>query len=275
VRSGSVSNKGIEAQVELVPLRLSRLEWRVGVNYAKNTGVVESLGGVSSLPLGPSLSGMSVEARTGVAPSALVGQAYLRDATGQLLLRNGHPLPDSVTGPRVLGTSAPSWIAGLSTGVRVVGVDLSVLFDVRRGGQLFSASNRAGAFSGALAETAFRPDTGLLISGIDVATGQANAAHTTTEAYYHSLGAIAERWMYDASYVKLREARASVALPLHAVGLHAQTLRLAVVGRNLALWTDAPNIDPEFVLSTAPGRGLEMGQLPTVRSVGVQVTLTP
>lgn len=274
-RNGSVSNKGIEAQAELVPVRLSRLEWRVGANFAKNTGLVESLGGVGSLPIGPSLSGMSIEARTGVAPSALIGVGYLRDATGQLVLRNGHPLPDSITGPRVLGTSAPSWMAGLSTGVRLVGVDLSVLFDVRRGGQLFSASNRAGAYSGALAETAFRPDTGLLIAGVDAATGQANAVHVTTEAYYHALGAIAERWMYDASYVKLREARASVALPLHAVGLHAQTLRVAVVGRNLALWTDAPNVDPEFVLSTGPSRGLEMGQLPTVRSVGVQLSLTP
>ena len=275
VRIGTVSNTGIEAQVELIPLRFSRLEWRVGATYAKNTGLVESLGGAASVPVGQSLAGMSVEARTGAAPGALVGVGYLRDGSGQLLLRDGHPLPDSIGGPRVLGTSAPSWIAGLSTGLRVVGVDLSVLFDVRRGGQLFSASNRAGAYAGVLAETAFRPDTGLLIAGTDAATGQANTVHVTTEAYYHSLGAIAERWVYDASFVKLREARASVALPLHAVGLHAQTLRLAVVGRNLALWTDAPNVDPEFVLSTAPGRGLEMGQLPTVRSVGVQLSLTP
>ena len=275
VRGGVVSNKGIEAQAELIPLRLSRLEWRVGVNFAKNTGLVESLGDLTSLPIGQGINGLSVEARTGVAPGALVGLGYLRDASGQLVLRSGHPLADTVAGPRVLGTSAPSWIAGLSTGVRVAGVDLSVLFDVRRGGQLFSASNRAGAFAGVLAETAVRPDTGLLIAGTDVATGQANAVHVTTEAYYHSLGPIAERWMYDASFVKLREARASVAVPLHAIGLHAQTLRLAVVGRNLALWTDAPNVDPEFVLSAAPMRGLEMGQLPTVRSVGVQLSLTP
>jgi hypothetical protein len=36
-----------------------------------------------------------------------------------------------------------------------------------------------------------------------------------------------------------------------------------------------PNVDPEFVLSTAPARGLEMGQLPGSRSVGVQISLTP
>ena len=81
--------------------------------------------------------------------------------------------------------------------------------------------------------------------------------------------------MYNAGFVKLREAKASFALPLHSVGLHAQSLRVAVIGRNLTLWSDAPNIDPEFVLSTAPARGMEMGQLPTARSVGVQVSLTP
>ena len=70
-------------------------------------------------------------------------------------------------------------------------------------------------------------------------------------------------------------ARASFALPLHSIGLHAQTLRVAVIGRNLAIWADAPNIDPEFVLSTAPSRGMELGQLPTARSVGVQISLTP
>jgi hypothetical protein len=52
-------------------------------------------------------------------------------------------------------------------------------------------------------------------------------------------------------------------------------MRLSIIGRNLALWTNAPNIDPESVLSTSFIGGAELGQLPSVRSVGVQVTLTP
>jgi hypothetical protein len=157
----------------------------------------------------------------------------------------------------------------------VFGVDLNVLFDVRQGGRIFSATNRMGAVAGVLAETAFRPDTGLLIAGVDVATGAANTTHVTTEDYYHALAAIGERWVYDASFVKLREARATFDLPLHAIGLHAQRLRASVIGRNLAIWTNAPNIDPETVLSTASYRGAEMGQLPTTRSVGVQLSVTP
>jgi hypothetical protein len=163
----------------------------------------------------------------------------------------------------------------VSSGLRIGGLDLSVLFDVRQGGKIFSASNRAGAYAGTLAETSFRPDSGLLIAGTDVATGKANAVHASTEDYYHALGAIGERWVYDASFVKLREARATIDLPLHALGLHAQRMRVSIIGRNLALWAKVPNVDPETAISTSFMGGAELGQLPSVRSLGVQVTLTP
>jgi hypothetical protein len=276
--TGSMSNKGIEARLDLVPVRVSpRAEWRVGLQYGKNTNLVESLGnGSASLTLGDPFAGDSLQARTGTALAAIVGTTYLRDASGQLLLRNGAPLPDTAAGPRLLGTSAPSWTGGLSSGLRLGMLDVSVLFDAQRGGRVFSASNRAGAYSGTLAETSFRPDTGLLVTGVDVATGAPNAQHVTTEGYYHALGPIAERWVYDASFVKLREVRVSLTFPLRGLGLfEAQSFRASLVGRNLALWTDAPNIDPESVLSTSTFRGFELGQLPTARSVGVQFTLTP
>ena len=273
-----MSNKGVEAQVTLVPVRSDRLQWDIGLSYGKNTNVVESLSPITtSLALGPTFRGVSLEARPGVALGAIVGTSELRNAAGGLLLRNGLPLPDSVVGPRVLGVGQPDWIGGVHTGLRFGVLELSALFDIRRGGQVFSSSNMAAGYAGVSAETGFRPDTGLLIAGTDVATGGANAVHVTTEDYYHALGAIGGPWVYDASFVKLREARATISVPLHRFGAFStQQLRVSVIGRNLALWTDAPNIDPETILSnSAVVRGTEMGQLPSVRSVGVQVTLTP
>ena len=278
LRSGTLSNKGIEAALTIVPLRSAPdREWRVGISLARNTNVVESLsGGVSAIPLGASFGGLSVQARTGSSVGSLVGLGYLRDGSGQLVLGAGHPLPDSIAGPRVLGETEPSWIGGLSSAVRFGGMEVSVLFDAHHGGRVFSASNRAGAFAGVLAETAFRPDTGYLIAGVDAATGKANALHVSAEDYYHSLGSITERWIYDASFVKLREARLSFSLPLQLIDvLGAQSLRASLIGRNLALWSNAPNIDPETVLSSATFRGAEMGQLPTTKSIGFQLTLTP
>jgi hypothetical protein len=41
------------------------------------------------------------------------------------------------------------------------------------------------------------------------------------------------------------------------------------------MWAKAPNIDPETALSSTAVQGIEMGQLPTVRSIGLQISLTP
>jgi hypothetical protein len=54
-----------------------------------------------------------------------------------------------------------------------------------------------------------------------------------------------------------------------------ESVSISVIGRNLRTWATNDGIDPESVLSSARFPGLELGQLPTVKSVGVQVTLTP
>lgn len=275
--AATVSNTGFEAQVTMTPLRVgANVDWTIAARYAKNTSKVEELsGGVSSVALGPAVNGLTVEAAKGFALGALVGNAFQRDpATGALLLQGGHPIAD--TKQRVLGVMAPDWVGGVNSTFHYGAVEVTALVDARIGGSVFSTSNMMGATSGTLAETAFRPDTGLLISGVDVATGKANTQHVTTEAYYHSLAAIQERWVYDASVVKLRDLRLTVALPLRMLPVFsAQSFRAALIGRNLAMWTRAPNIDPETALSASSFQGIEMGQLPTARSIGLQLSITP
>src|SRR5205085_10204463 len=131
---------------------------------------VEDLtGGASSIALGPSVNGLTIQAAKGAALGALVGSAFQRDpATGALLLQAGHPIAE--TKPRVLGVMAPDWVGGANSTFQVGAVEVTALVDARIGGKVFSTSDMAGATSGTLAETSFRPDTGLLISGVDVAT---------------------------------------------------------------------------------------------------------
>ena len=44
-----------------------------------------------------------------------------------------------------------------------------------------------------------------------------------------SIGAIGSPWVYDASFVKLREARATISVPLHRFGaFSAQRLRVSL-----------------------------------------------
>ena len=48
-----------------------------------------------------------------------------------------------------------------------------------------------------------------------------------------------------------------------------------MIGANLWTWAKVPNVDPEALISAGALGGLELGQLPYVRTLGFQLTLTP
>ena len=52
-------------------------------------------------------------------------------------------------------------------------------------------------------------------------------------------------------------------------------MSIAIVGRNLALWTDVPNIDPEFAYSSGNFQGIEYALPGNTRSFGFNVRITP
>jgi TonB-linked SusC/RagA family outer membrane protein len=310
VNAGVISNRGIEAQVNLTPIRTNdgQFEWDMTVNYGRNRNRVDELyGNLQTISLG-GLWYLTDEARKGYPYGSMFGVGYLRcgsydpsttsdpvqqarlsalaaataacpkdgSANGQLLLRNGHPLAEPSSAKRVLGNYTPNWTGGVDNTFHYKGVDFGFLVDTRQGGSVYSVGNMWGMYSGVLQATAFRPDSGLLINGIDRATGKENTQHVRTEDYYHSLYPIQEAWIYDASFVKLREARVGFAIPQRFLrGTTIRNARLSIVGRNLALWSKVPNIDPESAFSSGNVQGIEMGQIPTARSVGFQLTVTP
>ena len=263
-------------QASLVPLRTSSgTLWTVDARWAKNTNSLDDLSnGATAIPLGPSIYGLTVEARKGYALGALVGSGFKRDASGAMILQNGLPVSDGQQ--RVLGVMAPSWTGGVSSNLHVGWFDVSGLVDARMGGSIFSTTNLVGMTTGTFAETASRPDSGQAFAGVDAATGKANTIRATTQAYYQALAPIQEAWVYDASFVKLRDLRISFSWPLRAITpLSGQSVRVSLIGRNLAMWSKVPNIDPETALSSTSFQGVELGQLPTVRSFGLQFSLTP
>jgi len=279
LNAGVISNKGFEVQLTAIPVRLANgFEWEASINYGQNKNKVEELyGDLQTVTLGPNHWFLTVEARKGHPYGAMFGVGYRRDAaTGKLLLSHGAPIPEPSSAKRVLGTYMPDWTGGFNNTFRYRGIDFGFLIDTRQGGNIYSTGNMWGSYAGILKETEFRPDTGLLIDGIDIATGLQNTEHIRTEDYYHSLYTIQEAWIYDASFVKLREARIGFDLPRRLANqVRVSTARMSIVGRNLYLWAKAPNIDPEAAFSSGNLQGIEMGQLPTARSIGFQVTLTP
>src|SRR5215475_13059341 len=274
--AGVISNQGIEASLSAhAGGGEFGLGWDGAFNIARNENQVERLADTGgSLPLGPSFMGISVQAKPGQPLGVLVGMRQLRDAaTGSPILRNGLPVHDSGAGPVVLGIAQPRFTFGLHNTVRYGWFSVSASADGHVGGSLFSATNLSGSYAGTLASTEFRPDSGLLIVGLDATTRAANTQHVSAQDYFHALAGIQEPWIYGASYWKLRDLRVSFDFKTNYRVFPFDRVQVSVVGRNLYMWTKVPNVDPEAIDSPYAPRGVEFGQLPSAKSVGFQLTI--
>jgi hypothetical protein len=82
---------------------------------------------------------------------------------------------------------------------------------------------------------------------------------------------------YDASFLKLREARLGYSVPSAvAQRIGAERIRFSVIGRNLLLFTENPHFDPE-VFSYNGGTivpGVEDMATPSSRSIGFNLNVT-
>ena len=135
-----------------------------------------------------------------------------------------------------------------------------------------------GLYAGILEETLQGREDSVTVEGM-LANGTAVTRKVSAENYWHGMGYNSgdRTSVVDASYVKLREAaysggrfrsRCSGALSGYRMNV-ALDRPQPVDARN------APHIDPETAFSAGNQQGLEMGQLPSTRSLGLQVSVTP
>jgi TonB-linked SusC/RagA family outer membrane protein len=283
INAGEISNKGVEALVTLTVLPSSaKIGWNTTFNYARNRSkVVDLAPDVETIQLGTGGFGdVIVEARKGEPYGAIRGYKYARDESGNILVEDGYPVRDSDLS--VLGNIQPNWTGGWGNQITFGNFSLNTLLDIKRGGQLYSVTNMFGEYAGVLSNTVHGRendwnDPGVVVKGTDVATGQPNTTSITSEEYYHGLFAYTEEYVYDASYVKLRELRVSYNLPGNWARkfFGARAASIALTGRNLKMWTKVPNIDPEFAYSSRNDQGIEVNMSPNPRSIGFNLRIVP
>src|SRR5690606_2312746 len=201
-----------------------------------------------------------ITAEVGHPYGTIRGYAYARDPQGNLILDGGLP----VRGPyKILGNGQPDWTGGLINTFRYKSLSLRSLIHINWGGQLYSATN-ALAYSNGLhkntlkgraeCEAAGYPETGgcwvpegVVVTGgsvtydpdgnivEDTRTFAPNTVATYPQNYYGRIGGqIAEEFIYDASFIKLRELELAYRLPtrwLNRTPIKMATVSL--VGRNL------------------------------------------
>jgi TonB-linked SusC/RagA family outer membrane protein len=283
VNAGEISNKGIETLLTIIPVQSANgFNWTTTFNWAHNKSMVVDLApDVETIVLGTGGFGdVLVEARKGQPYGAIRGYRYLRDDAGNIQVSGGFPLSEDTLS--VLGNIQPKWTGGWANQFSFGNFSINTLLDARKGGKLYSVTNMFGEYAGVLENSIPGRekdwnDPGVVVQGIDVDTGLPNTTAITAERYYHGLFGYTERYVYDAGYVKLRELRLSYNLPASwankLMGAHGATI--AFTGRNLKMWTNVPNIDPEFAYSSRNDQGIEVNMSPNPRSLGFNLRITP
>ncbi len=310
INAGLIQNSGVEAVLHLTPFKNpTGFTWDIDVNWSANRSTVKEL--YTDPESGQEIKNyvmasryITVEARVGERMGDMYGIGYERvssdpndkyyDKTGQFVGQvvyssNGKPV---ATTERIkLGNYNPDWMAGIRNTFSYKGIGLSVLFDTRQGGQIYSHTQTVGREGGIIAETLEGRENGydLSVAGNGVIGDGAvqgadgsfapNTTKLSAREWHtsYTLGRrLVEGVIYDASFTKLREVQLSYTIPNKILGRSGiRDITLSVVGRNLMLWSKVPHVDPETA-STSGGTiipGVESVAIPSTRSFGVNVGL--
>lgn len=283
---GEIQNKGIEAMVYAVPVKTKDFMWNTSFNIANNNSKILYLGGVESL----SIDG--AQARNGNAVimnivgdpyGQIVGYKYKTNENGDRIYdKDGYPIRTDKQ--EVLGNGIYKVTGGFRNDFTYKDFSLSLLFDYKFGAKIFSGTNLNLYSTGLQKKTLGGREGGYVGKGV-VNTGTSdnpvwtpNTTAVDAQLYWRRISsenAIDEEFVYDASFIKLRELSIGYRVPQSFIrGSFVKALSLSLVGRNI--WTllkHTPNIDPESAYNNTNGQGLELNGYPPTRSIGFNVNV--
>ncbi|MDQ6472142.1 SusC/RagA family TonB-linked outer membrane protein [Flavobacterium sp. LHD-80] len=299
VNGGNIENKGLEVQLTVTPIKTQDFTWDVIVNWSNNKSKVVSLpAGIDNLQIASFQGGVSINATPGEAYGTIKGTDYVyTDGQRTVDQKTGKYLI-SGTADKTIGNVTPDWIGSVRNKFSYKNVSMSFLIDTQKGGDIFSLDMYYGLANGLYPETAtadlrekglVNPGVGVIVNPIDgtqtvipntVSTVNNNdtAAKTGPGAYSNNYGYLAQpakAFVYDASYVKLREVSISYNFPKKMFeGTFVNAATLSLLGSNLWIISkNLPYADPESGLSSGnKSRGYSVGSLPTTRDIGFNLT---
>ena len=294
VNAGEVENKGIELSLKGTPIKAGSFSWDVNLNWTKNVNkVIDLYEGVNNILLSDAWD-VSTNIVKGKSFGQLRGTNFVYtngkrtvDADGYYLYEtnaDGSNVTDAL-----LGSVLPNWTAGVSNTFSYKGISLYFLIDISQGGNVYSVDQKYGVATGLFAETAGVNDKGnpkrdAVADGGGVkydavyADGSPNKTYIGASEWdgawlYDYIPTAA--YVYDASYVKLREVALNYSLPSKLVVKTPFTkISASLIGRNLwIIHKNTPYFDPETSMSAGNIQGIADGAYPSVRTIGFNISL--
>ena len=241
INAGLIENYGMEAILNINGIKGKAFNWNTDINFSSNRSkVLELADGLTNYVMASRR--VTIEARVGERMGDMYGIGFARvqntdpnapyydaksEYTGQMVFDdNGRPV--RTTNRIKLGNYNPDWMMGISNRFNYKSINLSFLFDIRQGGELYSETQTVGREGGIIIETLegratgydlTQPGNGVIGSGVVVSgSGFVPNAKKVSAREWHTAytggRGIAEGVMYDASFVKLREVQLGFNVPM-------------------------------------------------------------
>ncbi len=271
MNAGVISNKGVEAQLFITPVRKSSFKWDIMVNFTKNNNMVDEL--PEGIPLldfeTTGVSSTRSVAIEGQPYGVIYGTRYLRNDQNQILVGdNGYALIDVI--PGIVGDPNYDYLLGITNTFTIKGITLNALLDIKQGGVMYNGTKNVMNNLGTHKGTENREED-YIVPGINANTGLPNDVVIKRDRSYYTaqggLAGLSEAAIEDASFVRLREVSITYSFPEKwFTGSIVSRVDIGLSGRNLLLYTDYSGIDPETNLSgTSNSLGRDYFNMPNTK----------
>jgi len=298
---GEIENTGVEIDLAIRPVRTKNFTWEIRSVFTKNENIVKSLtSGVDRIPLFNITDEISPYLEPGKPYGYLRGLKSLRDSEGNLLINPSTGGMIQASSESEIGNPNPDFKLGVTNTLTYKGFLLSALFDMTKGGDIYSVTVQSLLGRGVTRDTEER-EFGVIIPGVygDPVTGEPileggktipNQTRITSNDVWFSpnptVGATfaintpAEWSVYDATVYRLREVTLGYEFPKSLYSkLPIGGITLSFTGRNL--WFLAPNMpkytnfDPEVnSFGATSTQGVELSAAPTTKRYGINLAVT-
>jgi len=307
VNVGQMDKQGIELSIGGSPVRTENFSWDIDWNWTTYESIVASLGeDIENLQLGSLQGGVTINAREGEPYGVIQGTDFEYSPSGEKLVRPSGYYAITGTSDKRIGNIQPDWKSGINNAFRYKNISLSFLVDMQMGGNIFSLDQWYGMGTGLYPETVETNDLGnqerdpivqnedgsyaeesggVLLDGV---VGVDNNGDGEYDEYVENTNRIPgdrysadgwatspnARYIYDATFVKLREASIGYSLPESVLGNTFEQVRISLIGSNLLIiHKELPHADPEASQGAGNIQGWQSGVFPATRNYGFRVNL--
>lgn len=298
MNAGEIESKGVEFTVNATPVKQKDLEWNTQLNWSLDRTYVTEL--IDSLPSIMKTQAVNsflfIEDRVGQRRGTFYGKGYVRTPDGDQVFSGSGDT--RLTEKKALGNYNPDWMASLNNEFRYKNFTMSFLLDLRWGGLIYNEIERRLNLYGLSEASALNNRVGIVPNGyVEESDGSYRKLTLEDLEKYGKIGGMSgqEYWanmmeetcpeneLIDDTYLKLREARIAYDFPKAKLKKwKINSLTVALVGRNLAVFSKVKHIDPETFgyasESSDFGYGTKVpgyanSSIPSIRSFGITVNI--